>query len=398
LRNRRDIASRLPDLADIAKRLESLQRSRPAIPVLYVEFAHAKKAARASRERDEAEHKRAIAVAVRSSLGAVLRKGDIAAAGPGAQWFIVLLVARARRTKAEISDADLGVAAERLRRAVQWAMAGRAESKATADGALRCGWTVLELDGTSSLAALRQAVRGAAVVARIEERRALTLAAVTHELRTPLTAIVGFAERLRDHRTKGAARARAAEVIADEAQRLVRLTEGLIDIGAWTAGHLSLRLQACDVAAVAKAAVESVAERARQKKVRMRVFGRARIIADRDRCFQVILNLLDNAVRHSPERSSVEVAIDRHERRCTIRVSDGGPGFAPAVRTALGRPFTRGVDGRVGLGLAISKVLIEAHGGSLEAPTGGRSEVVVTLPQHPAGRRKNNPAGPNKRL
>lgn len=366
--------------------------------MLYVEFAHAKKGARASRKREEAEHKRAIAAAVRSSLGAVLRKEDIAAAGPGAQWFVVLLVARARRARAEISDADLGVAAERLRRAVHITMAGRVHSKTAADTAIRCGWTVLELNGTSSLEALRQAVRGAAVVARIEERRALTLAAVTHELRTPLTAIVGFAERLRDSRTKGAARARAAEVIADEAQRLVRLTEGLIDIGAWTAGHLSLRPQPCDLTALAKTALESVAERARQKKLRVRILGRARIIADRDRCFQVILNVLDNAVRHSPESGNVEVAIETDKHRCTIRVSDDGPGFAPAVRAALGRPFARGVDGRVGLGLAISKVLVEAHGGSLEAPAGGHSRVVVTLPKHPLGSRNNNPAGPNKRL
>jgi len=386
--NRRDLASRLPDLAEAAARLEPLRHTRPAIPMLYVEFADSRRLAH--KRTHEAAKKRAIAAALRASLGTVLRKGDVAAAGPGAQWFVALLIAKARKAKTQIVDADLGIAAERLRRAVHDALT-LTRSRSEDRGTLRCGWTVLELDHGAPLAALRQAVRGAAVVARIEERRATTLAAVTHELRTPLTAIVGFAERLRSLPADDPQCSRAAEVIADEAQRLVRLTEGLIDIGAWTAGHLVLRRVACDVGVLAKAAVESVADRARAKRLRIRVTGGAGILADKDRCYQVLLNLLDNAVRHSPEAGRVDVTVRSDGKRCTIAVADQGPGFPAAVRRGLGRPFTRGVDGSVGLGIAISKVLVEAHGGEIRAGDGRRGLVVVTLPTGPERRPRRIP-------
>jgi signal transduction histidine kinase len=380
--NRRDVASRLPDLDQIADRLEPLRRSRPAIPLLYVEFERRRDVSARERKREEAQVKRASASAVRASLGKVLRKGDIAAAGPGAQWFVVLLVARARRAKALIHDADLGVAAERLGRSVKHALDGVAHRNRVL--AVRCGWTVLELEGASSREALRQAVRGAAVVARIEERRATTLAAVTHELRTPLTAIVGFAERLRDPRTDERSRARAIEIIADEAQRLARLTEGLIDIGAWSAGHLDLRCSTFDLGVLARSAVESIADHARSKDLRVAVKGRARVTADPDRCFQVLLNLLDNAVRHSPRSGAIDVRIQAGCKHATVTVHDEGPGLPVQVRSNLGRPFVRGVDGRVGLGLAISKVLVEAHGGTLGVGEGRLRPVVVTLPLRPA--------------
>ena len=171
----------MPDLCDVAGRLASLARSRPAVPLLYIEFANAEGTKTASARKLQAQHKQAIAAALKASLGTVLRKEDLAAAGTGAQWFIALLIARARRRKALIADADLGVAAQRLRRTVERALAamrgrvGRATTVRQEGHAVRCGWTVLELDGQSPLAALRQAVRGAAVVSRVEERRATVL-------------------------------------------------------------------------------------------------------------------------------------------------------------------------------------------------------------------------------
>lgn len=370
----------------MAPQLPPLARLRPAIPLLYVEFANADPASVPAR-RLQAEHKQAIAAALKTSLGTVLRKGDLAAAGTGAQWFIALLVARARRRKSLISDADLGMAAERLRATAARALEaahGRIKPlsarRAAGRQTVRCGWTVLELDGQVPLEALRQAVRGAAVVARIEERRATMLASVTHELRTPLTAIVGFAERLASEDLEDTQKARSIEIIIDESRRLARLAEGLIDVGAWSAGHLRLRREPCDLAALVRKAAESVADRAQGKHLSISVRGSARALADRDRCLQVFLNLLDNAVRHAPEGSVIQVTIQPIRNRCAIAVANGGSGFAPSVRRALGRPFSRGLDGRVGLGLAICRVLVEAHGGRISIAKGNVSKVTVTLP------------------
>lgn len=354
--------------------------------MLYIEFASSQSRKGASARARQAQNKRAIAAALRASLGTVLRKEDLAAAGTGAQWFIALLVARARRRKALIADADLGLAAERLRRAVERALDVRRDrvrkdaSPLKEERAVRCGWTVLELDGQSPLCALRQAVRGAAVVARIEEQRAIVLAAVTHELRTPLTAIVGFAERLQGAQLDEAGRARSIEIIIDESRRLTQLAEGLIDIGAWTAGHLHLRRESFDVAPLIRKATESIADIARAKEISITLAGQGSVLADQNRCLQVFLNLLDNAVRHAPPKSIVRVNVRADQTTCTITIADRGTGFPPALRQALGRPFSRGFDGRVGLGLAISKVVIEAHGGKLAVAKGRPNRITVTLP------------------
>jgi signal transduction histidine kinase len=319
------------------------------------------------------KYRRAIAAALKRALGTVLRKGDLVAAGPGAQWFVALLAARARRSKVEISDADLGFAAERMRRTVALALGSREAPR------VRCGWTVLELDGAPIVRSLKQSIRGAAVVARVEERRAITLAALTHELRTPLTAIIGFAERLRDGDLDPGRRLRALAIILEEARRLARLTDELIDLGAWTAGHLHLKRSPCDLRALLTHAAAALEQRAAQKNVRIVIAGRGttKLRVDKERCLQVFVNLIDNAVRYAPAGSMVRATIDRTPAGGKIVISDNGPGFTRSARRALGKPFSAGADGRSGLGLAISKVIVDAHGGSLDVLPGRGGRVAV---------------------
>ena len=294
--------------------------------------------------------------------------------------------ARQAGANRQSSDVDLGVAAERLRHTVQRELA-RAQEPVSPKTALaqrvtvRCGWNVLE-PSENPLESLRHAVRGAALVARIEERRATVLAAVTHELRTPLTAIIGFAERLQAHPT-AARRARYLDIIIDESKRLQRLAEGLIDIGSWTAGSLRLNPETHDLGAITHAAVQAVAERASAKKVKIHIDGDAAAFIDRDRCLQIFINLLDNAVRYSPEDGRVTVSLNESGRFCRVDVADNGPGFSAAIRRVAGTPFAAGADGKVGLGLAIARLLVEAHGGALSMEKSGKGGgmVTVTLPR-----------------
>ncbi|HXN09163.1 MAG TPA: HAMP domain-containing sensor histidine kinase, partial [Candidatus Acidoferrales bacterium] len=336
--------------------------------------------------RRAATYTRATAGALKASVGSVLRKGDLVAAGSGGKWFIALLSARPPGTTVQSSDVDLGVAAERLRLTVQRELARVQEpvaGKATSAQRVRvrCGWNVLE-PSENPLEALRHAVRGAALVARIEERRATVLAAVTHELRTPLTAIIGFAERLQAE-PAGARRARYLDVIIDESKRLQRLAEGLIDIGAWTAGSLRLNPETHALETVAHAAVQAVAEHAAAKQVKILIKGEATAFIDRDRCLQIFINLLDNAVRYSPEKGRVTVSVNVAGRFCTVEVADQGPGFSAPLRRLAGTAFGAGADGKVGLGLAIASVLVQAHGGVLSVKKSGKGGgmVSVTLPR-----------------
>ncbi len=329
-------------------------------------------------------YKQAAAAALKASLGSVLRKGDLVAAGTGGSWFIALLTARTTGPRLQAFDADLGLAAERLRRAVQLELA-RVGRQAHKDAlarrvTVRGGWNVLE-PASDPLEALRHAVRGAALVARIEERRATVLAAVTHELRTPLTAIIGFAERLQGEKLGRLQSRRYIDIILEESKRLHRLAEGLIDVGSWSAGGLRLDPRPLALAETLAAAAAAVVERAATKKVKIRIRGEADAFADRDRCLQIFINILDNAVRHSPRGEVVEIALKQRGPTSYVTVKDAGPGFDPAMRRAAGMPFAAGPGGKVGLGLAIARLLIEAHGGALSIPARrGGGMVAVTFP------------------
>jgi signal transduction histidine kinase len=383
-RERRAWDSRLPELTSLSDKLCAFSRAGRALPLLFIEFSHIGPRAQRSAAGFERACKQAIAATLKAAVGTQLRKHDLVASGAGGHWFIVLLTgSSARRT--QTADADIGAAAERLRRTVQQAVSrpdGDRARAATRVG-VRCGWNVLEpVDVHRPLEALRHAIRGAALVGRVEARRAIMLAAVTHELRTPLTAIIGFAERLCDpEATNARQRLRYASIIGAEGRRLQRLSEGLIDAGAWTAGGLQLHLQRRDLRPIADAAVTAVKDRAEKRSLKIIVEGNASAQVDRDRLLQILTNLLDNALRHSPEGASIKLRLGARRDGCFISVTDQGRGFSLRARRALGMPFGATADGGTGLGLAISNILVEAHGGALAlGGRGGGGRVTVSLP------------------
>lgn len=370
--------------------MRSLAHARRVAPLLYFELEGI--AANAdSRIRGAA--RAAVARALHAAVGVSLRRDDLVVTGPAGRWFAALLLDRAVSAvaRAAVSDADLGVVTGRLRAAIQASIDAAFTSNGhrtappvpTSPISVRAGWTIIEpRDAHRPLAELRHALRGAAVVARVEERRALVLAAVTHELRTPLTSIVGFAEQLRDGALKDARKAkRSIAVITDEARRLSRLVDGLIDAGAWQAGRLVLRRRRSDLRAVALKAAKLLGEQARARRVRVVVRGRATADVDPDRLLQMCFNVIDNAVRHA--RSRVAVNVTRRRDGTDVTVTDDGSGFDPAMGGRLGTPFGVGTNGRVGLGLAIASMLAAAHGGAIVfgARRGGGASVGIKLPR-----------------
>ena len=219
------------------------------------------------------------------------------------------------------------------------------------------------------------------------------VANVSHELKTPLTSIQGFAQAILDGTAGDAAAQRhAAGVIFDESQRLHRLVEGLLDLARLDAGQAALSFASLDMAVLVQAVVERMSVPAGEKGVHLEAQVRAlpSLVADGDRLAQVFTNLIDNAITHTPPGNSVRVTAVMQGEALLFSVEDSGPGIPPEE---IGRIFERfyqvdrarrGGGGRgAGLGLAISREIVLAHGGTISAEStlGRGSRFTVRLPR-----------------
>jgi signal transduction histidine kinase len=383
-RERRHLPSRIADLRGLSPSLRELGEQGRSVPLLYLEITGLDGLRGTKRKTALQACKKAVATALTASAGSVLRRGDVVAAGPGATWFAALLVGRAVDAAAQalVADPDLVVAAMRLRGSVLEAFrAAQSRGIMPRRAGVRAGWTVIEpVDPATPMVGLRHALRGAAVVARVEERRSTFLASVTHELRTPLTAIVGYVERLQeDPRLAAATQKRYLDVISTEAARLSRLVEGLIDAGAWGAGNLRLRVAPSDIGELVDRAWRTVEPRHIERCLRFSRHGSAVAEVDGERMQQVLVNLLDNAARHAKKTVGVRVAT--RAGVVGIAVNDDGDGFTRETLREFAQPFSIGPGGRLGLGLSIARLLVEAHGATLRAVArrGGGTSIIIKL-------------------
>jgi len=198
---------------------------------------------------------------------------------------------------------------------------------------------------------------------------------VSHELRTPLTAVKLMVETLQT----GVERPASDEFlgsIAQETERMIALVEDLLDLARLESGKLEMRLGAVDIGELCRQAVQAQRARAHTLGIALECStpdAPITISADRDKLSQVIANLLDNALRHTPPSGHVKLAASNSNGAVNIVVSDTGSGIPS---TALPHVFERFyvVDpararsrSGTGLGLAIVKHIIEAHGGTITA-------------------------------
>jgi signal transduction histidine kinase len=233
--------------------------------------------------------------------------------------------------------------------------------------------------------------RMAEALERSEAQRTAMVADVAHELRTPLTAM---SLRL-DALGEGLVPLDAVEVerLRRQTALLHRLVEDLRTLSLADSGRLGLHPTPLDAGALARDAVEAAGPAARARGVVLQLEldpgdGALGLVADRDRLAQVLGNLLDNAIRATPEGGRVRVAVARSGATIAFHVRDHGPGIAPADLPTVFERFRQGEHGRrdlrggSGLGLAIVRTLVEAQGGTVAAGNhaGGGAELTVTLP------------------
>lgn len=225
-------------------------------------------------------------------------------------------------------------------------------------------------------------------LAATEEQRRRLFADVSHELRTPLTVLQGNIEAMLDGVYP--ADREHLELVRDEAQQLERLIDDLRTLSLAEAGALPLNREAIDVAELAREVAAAFEPQASTAGVALSVEADATVELDLDphRIRQVVSNLVANAVRHTPPGGRVTVSVGRQHDGVQISVRDTGTGMAPEeAAQAFDRFWRSGERAGAGLGLAIVRDLVAAHGGEvrLESEPGKGTTVTCQLPAQAPG-------------
>src|SRR5438270_5327900 len=232
----------------------------------------------------------------------------------------------------------------------------------------------------------------------IEQERQLKehfLVMASHELKTPMTTILGQVQLMLRRLSKMpelsyelATMRNALESVNGQTRRLNALVDDLLGVYHVRAGKVQLRLEACNLIDVCREVVEE------QRLLTGRTIELAApptpimLQADNDRLEQVVINLVSNALKYSPENSPVQVLVDQHRDIVSLDVDDSGPGIHKNVQSHIFEPFYRGSDVQttvksgLGLGLTIGKDIVERHSGRLwcRSRPGKGSIFIVELP------------------
>jgi len=220
-----------------------------------------------------------------------------------------------------------------------------------------------------------------------DEAKKAFIADVTHELRTPLTVIKGTIETLEDGALDDVeGRGSLLTSMMRETDRLIRMVNELLVLTRADAGALQLNIQDLDLVELARMRCENMSRLAARQHVELKVVGDSNSVsADPDRLSQVLDNLLDNAIRHSPANSTITVTIKPKEDGIECSVSDLGKGIPAKNLPFIFERFYRvetsrdRISGGTGLGLAIARALVTAHGGKISAQSLEGEGTTITL-------------------
>ena len=265
-------------------------------------------------------------------------------------------------------------------------------------------WEIRLLQGISDLAGIflenAQLYRETTEANRAKDE---FLATLSHELRNPLGAIANAVAAL-TRRASGTddAAERLRQIIRRQTDHLTRLVDDLLDVARATAGKIVLNPQPVDLSDVVGGCVRSLRESGRARRHRVTFQAESLIVnADPTRLAQVVNNMLDNAVKFTPEGGAVDVDVRREGEQGIVQVTDTGIGIDPAMLPKIFELFTQAEQGRdrslggLGVGLTLSQRLVAMHGGTIAAASEGRgrgAQFTVRLPLEPVGKPSPTPA------
>jgi two-component system sensor histidine kinase KdpD len=264
-------------------------------------------------------------------------------------------------------------------------MAGRApdaEQRHLLDALARQGALAIERVG------LARDAEAANLRARTEEMRSSLLSAVSHDLRTPLGAITGAASALIGGAPglDAARRDELAETIYEESARLERLVGNLLDMTRLASGALHVKREWVPVDELVGGVLTRLEDALSGRDVKTSVAPDLPLLSVDPVLFeQVLVNLVENAIKHTPSGSPIEIGARLLPEGVAIEVADRGPGIPAGSEELMFEKFRRGTDARsggVGLGLAICRGIVEAHRGTITAAhrAGGGAVFTVLLP------------------
>jgi signal transduction histidine kinase len=228
---------------------------------------------------------------------------------------------------------------------------------------------------------------------------------LAHEFRTPLTVIQGYSERLKAGKAVNPEQiAGHASIIHDEAVRLAKLVNELLDLSRVRSGQQQIHKAECDLTAIIDKAAETLKSRAQSKQQQvLLVFAKSpiRMNLDADKIYQVVLNLLDNAIKYTHEKGTIQIHADEIPALevqgdtfvasfAQVSVKDTGIGIADQDRDKVFDEFYRTAgaarlkESGTGLGLSICRGIVQAHGGRIwaESQLGRGSKFIFTLPNY----------------
>jgi two-component system sensor histidine kinase KdpD len=241
----------------------------------------------------------------------------------------------------------------------------REEADAARQGEQRTAW-------------LMEKAKKAEIAAETEHLRSSLLSSVSHDFRTPLAAILGSASALlqKEIFQKSADARDLLENIEDEAQRLSRLVQNLLEVTRLESSTVHLQKQLYPLEEVVGSALERCEKSLQGREVVVTIPELLPMVPmDAILMEQVFINLLENAARHAPSKSAIEIAAEQKDAQVSVSIADRGPGLAPHELESIFEKFYHGkTSPGAGLGLAICRAVIKAQGGRITAenrPGGG---------------------------
>jgi signal transduction histidine kinase len=362
-------------VAALAERLAGV--ASEGIPLLVVRVPALERTAWRQGRRAARALERRVGAAFATAVVRVLRAGDVIAHDPGTDAFVAALVAPMRAGNREPAPVDVRSALARI--------AATVEGLTHLD--VDAGWTRYEAGEPGIDGAIARALaRGAQ-----ERERYAFFSAVGHELRTPLSSIRGYLETLLADDADAATRKRFVGIAYNESLRLTRLLEGMFEISLLDLSPATTSSAYAALDGVLRAAADACAASAQRRGVTVTIPPEESplVAIDADRLTLVVINLIDNAIKHGRRGGRVLVTVDAsHPRAIAIAVDDDGAGIAPAERErifALGERGATTGDG-TGIGLALVRMILERAGGRVDvaASSLGGARFTVVVPRAPA--------------
>ncbi len=388
------VEENLPFLDRVLDRVEKELKQRDQVGFLYFDVVEFHNVTDKYGREVTAQILSNIGDTLSSQRGKLFRDEDlIAVGGPSVDFFVMYLFSPPRR-KETFAKSDLKLISNRVLQKLSFIINETASKLGVTEKIdLRGGYTLLRYDPNVPVERLvYEARKEATLKTELEEIMLTFVSNVSHELRTPLTCIKGYTETLLEGALEDTALAkRWLNVINDEAQRLERLINDLLDLSMIEAHQVEMKFGPVDLPALIRHAAAILEPHGKKGKVRIELDMPKKVPewhADEDRLSQVVVNLTDNAIKYSPIDGVVTIKLTFDDDKARIEVIDRGTGMPEEELPRIFERFYRvekGSSARFGgrgLGLSIAMHIVEAHGGELqvESKLGHGSTFRILLP------------------